>query len=1362
MTKTIGQYKILDKLGEGGMGTVHLAYDDSIKRKVAIKHINDRSSYYVKRMMREAQSIASLTHPNIIRVYNVLMIQNFPCLVMEYIDGVTLHEYLPNNTLSLEEKIKLFIKILEAVESAHKVNIVHRDIKPANIMIDQQGEPHLMDFGLAKRMKVDATLTKTGLLIGSPNYMSPEQANGETRKLDHLSDLYSLGTIFYELITDLPVIADEKIMDILRKVIYEKPMRLREIDPNASYDLESICYKALQKKKRHRYQSAQGFADDLNSFLSQQTPTATFWRMRSGFFKILNPLCLILVLLAVLFWSKERKDTINLRITSPQTLLQNAFNLIDYGLDEDAFKQLTSLEQRLSTKSPLRQKMYLGMLEIYKRQKKWVEVEKIATRYFRGKNVLQADLALAYMFFEKGNIDKAQLHLKHKVRTSNSLATDFYYLKAKLFYEEKKYEETISSLLQSLKATDQSSLQRTKTKEVFIRLLLGKTYFQSYLKSKKNIHLQQAKGILFSLEKQLTNNAEVYEYIGRCLFVDHLDLEQAKAYFQKSIDLKPGRARYYNLLAEVHIALKDFSKAYSCIIEAVKLDPRNNIASTSFIELAYQNPQQQQEYYMTMTYYSKNFDKIAVPDCIKNKVIQLKAKFQESYERLQWWREKHNSKQLNIQKSFFGTPDQFRTYLNLVRHHNDMETTIKDYISKEFSDSEHKFFDILETFINKKQREIKKANYYRLAQWYENNDREMVVDWTQQEFASIDKQNLRAILENDKEKLIMRYLAAKALLNSQDTHYVENYLTTTKSSIGRLIACLAYRSESVAVSISPIVSSLSKTTFLLKLLSINYLYLPGEHIDSATLSLLQEFMLPHNKQIVRMYAAKVVFSIKNAPRELWLKAENIFLKCMDDKNVENRFFAHYYFWQNDYVKQRIKDYWEYYHKAWQEQYEPIISTMIFFAKEKILDKKKSKLIAQYMAQHIEKKRQEGKKINVSRLQATKVLFYHLSPPKRLLEQPDEHPIPRVLAYNSEIFKRASNSWNPNKVLQNMRFIKKILRRTQSEEQDKYYKIFVYYISALFGFHTLDSFEKENEATKSHILQHLCFLKFGFMKNFQNPGNALTKYALKTLNKEIGDNWSRDQKLQLIKKYINSDKESLRRNALMAWYVYSDKKQQQQIFNSYLLKSQQQKKMLAVGIHNLVKLMTFSRFLAPKEIQSLQTQYYLYLTALQNKSKRRINREILRHLDRAIQLDPLNMTYKFEKAVAQVNFKQISQSVKIWEEIVNNRKYDSQKESFISRLKLAEYYIQNYDGEQATKKMKMLFGAPVTANVLARDKTFVLRVARAYAMLGMWKQARTACENIFFSEYSSKKTLFISSDDLNENDEARVRRYFAYF
>lgn len=285
-----GQYQILQKLGAGGMGTVYLAMDQHLKRKVAVKVLNtdisQESSAY-KRFIREIEVSAQLDHPHIIKIYQVQISGEFPQLIMEFIQGKTLMDYLEEKHVTLQGKLELIKKIALAVEYAHKKKIIHRDIKPSNIMVRDNGEPVLMDFGIAKVTKVeDKSLTRSGEIVGTLQYMSPEQATGARRDMDHRTDIYSLGAVMYHILTGQMPITALSFMEMLQKIAHEEPLPLRELNPKIPSEVEAICLKALAKDKEKRYATAQAFSADISNYLKGRKTTAAAFVQQQKWMKI--------------------------------------------------------------------------------------------------------------------------------------------------------------------------------------------------------------------------------------------------------------------------------------------------------------------------------------------------------------------------------------------------------------------------------------------------------------------------------------------------------------------------------------------------------------------------------------------------------------------------------------------------------------------------------------------------------------------------------------------------------------------------------------------------------------------------------------------------------------------------------------------------------------------------------------------------------------------------------------------------------------------------------------------------------------------------------------------------------------------
>ncbi|MEX2665508.1 protein kinase domain-containing protein [Candidatus Uabimicrobium amorphum] len=267
MPKRIGRYEIISELGRGGMGVVFKAQDSKLHRIVALKVLigNILTQERKERFFAEARSMAKLNHENIIKLYDYGEDNGVCFFTMDYIEGQTLDEVLKQKAMSLKQTVALIEKICQAMHYCHSQKIIHRDLKPSNIMI-KNGKPYVMDFGIAKEVSEDG-LTKPGSIMGSPHYMSPEQAEGDRKKIDHRSDIYSLGMILYRCLTGKTGFAGDSIMKTLMKIMKEDPVAPRQINPRIPENLEKICLKALEKKRENRYQSMHLFARYLRRFL---------------------------------------------------------------------------------------------------------------------------------------------------------------------------------------------------------------------------------------------------------------------------------------------------------------------------------------------------------------------------------------------------------------------------------------------------------------------------------------------------------------------------------------------------------------------------------------------------------------------------------------------------------------------------------------------------------------------------------------------------------------------------------------------------------------------------------------------------------------------------------------------------------------------------------------------------------------------------------------------------------------------------------------------------------------------------------------------------------------------------------------
>ena len=269
-TGRLGRFELLEKIAHGGMGVVYRARDPSLNRVVALKLMlagQFAGEQELKRFRVEAEAAARLDHPNIVPIYEFGELEGRPFLSMRFVDGANLANHLHGMPMEARPIAKLMSTLARAIHYAHQRSVLHRDLKPANVLLDAAGQPHLTDFGLAKCLDSNHDVTLSGVMLGSPNYMSPEQAAGNFERLTTAADVYSLGAIMYELLCGRPPFRGETPLQTLRKVMEESPVAPHLLYKFADRDLETICLKCMEKEPERRYGSAEALAEDLERWL---------------------------------------------------------------------------------------------------------------------------------------------------------------------------------------------------------------------------------------------------------------------------------------------------------------------------------------------------------------------------------------------------------------------------------------------------------------------------------------------------------------------------------------------------------------------------------------------------------------------------------------------------------------------------------------------------------------------------------------------------------------------------------------------------------------------------------------------------------------------------------------------------------------------------------------------------------------------------------------------------------------------------------------------------------------------------------------------------------------------------------------
>lgn len=284
------RYRIERRIAVGGMSSVYLAYDESLNRNVALKILSLPDSFgnLALRMLREAKIVAQLEHPGIVPIHDVgTLTDGRVYYTMKFVQGQTLDQLVATPT-NLNDRLRIFLRICEAVAFAHSHGVLHRDLKPSNIMVGPFGETLVMDWGIAARLRDPApnsadtqvgaasssTTTQDGVIVGTPGYLSPEQAAGSTGQIDHRSDIYGLGAVLYFILTGRSPIPDQAVAVAIDRAIRGDIAVPRTLNGNLPRRLEAICLKALSLKPPDRYQTVDSLMRDISSYLDGEPVTA--------------------------------------------------------------------------------------------------------------------------------------------------------------------------------------------------------------------------------------------------------------------------------------------------------------------------------------------------------------------------------------------------------------------------------------------------------------------------------------------------------------------------------------------------------------------------------------------------------------------------------------------------------------------------------------------------------------------------------------------------------------------------------------------------------------------------------------------------------------------------------------------------------------------------------------------------------------------------------------------------------------------------------------------------------------------------------------------------------------------------------
>ncbi|PYL88437.1 MAG: hypothetical protein DMF14_16690 [Verrucomicrobia bacterium] len=344
MPTDFDDYELLKEIGRGGQGVVYRARQKSLNRTVALKVIGgghwDREAH-LRRFRLEAEAAASLNHPFIVPIHEIRERDGCCYFSMNLIEGGQLDEAVKRQVISIRRAVELIAKLARTVHYAHENGILHRDIKPGNVLLDKEGEPHLTDFGLARLVETEGSVTRTTEMLGTPSYMAPEQANGNA-EVTAAADIYGLGAVLYQLLTGAPPFVGRSTYETVRLLLETDPRQPRLLNPKVDRDLSTICLKCLEKDPQRRYLSALALVEDLERWLRHEpiqarrtgfvTRGSKWLRRKPAIAVSVASLVALIAVLAIVIWNGElfRQPPSNAAVVSERSIAVLPFlNLSD-------------------------------------------------------------------------------------------------------------------------------------------------------------------------------------------------------------------------------------------------------------------------------------------------------------------------------------------------------------------------------------------------------------------------------------------------------------------------------------------------------------------------------------------------------------------------------------------------------------------------------------------------------------------------------------------------------------------------------------------------------------------------------------------------------------------------------------------------------------------------------------------------------------------------------------------------------------------------------------------------------------------------------------------------------------------------
>ena len=626
MLGELGDYELLEEVGRGGQGVVFRARQKSLNRTVALKVITLgqwASETHLKRFRREAEAAASLDHPGIVPIHEVGERDGSCYFSMKFIEGGQLDEVVRREPMPIRGAVELIAKVARTVHYAHEHGILHRDIKPGNILLDKNGEPHLTDFGLARLLDTQSSVTRTIDVLGTPSYMAPEQAAGETTKLSKATDVYGLGAVLYQLLTGQPPFAGGTTYETIRLLRDTEPRPPRLLNPKVDRDLSTICLKCLEKDPQGRYSSALALAEDLEHWLKHEPirakPSGFFtharkWVRRNPSTTVLVTLLVALAMgLSVTVWNRKPAVVIpkSVAVLPFENLSDDPNNAyFAVGIQEEILTKLATVRDlkvisRTSTakyqSKPDNLKTVaqeLGVSTILEGtvqragDKVRVNVQLIDARadthlwaksYDRDfKDVLAVESEVAAQIADalKANLSPSESHVLAAARTENTEAYDLF-LRGQYEFHQAESSLAPDAYDRADVFYRQALARDPKFAEAAAELARSRLSRHWFVSPLAPAELEEVKSLIDGALELAPNSPEAHFALGLFFYWGHRQYENALAEFNRTLELQPNNADARAYCAWVYRRRGEWKRSLADSQRALELDPRDAIIPTN-------------------------------------------------------------------------------------------------------------------------------------------------------------------------------------------------------------------------------------------------------------------------------------------------------------------------------------------------------------------------------------------------------------------------------------------------------------------------------------------------------------------------------------------------------------------------------------------------------------------------------------------------------------------------------------------------------------------------------------------------------------------------------------------------------------